>query len=82
MKIEILVKTGTSRSNISKEGDIYLVYLRSEPKNNSANIELINLLSNYFEISKTSITILKGLRSKYKLVEIESSENSDKEKRP
>lgn len=82
MKIEILVKTGTSRSNISKEGDKYLVYLRSEPKNNSANIELINLLSNYFEISKTSITILKGLRSKYKLVEIESSENSDKEKRP
>lgn len=74
MKIKVSVKARTGKRDISIEDDIYVVRLRSKPVKNSANIELINLLSEYFDIPKTSITILKGLKSKYKLIEIVDSE--------
>ncbi len=70
MKIQVVVKAGSSKNNISKEGDIYTIRLRSKPIKNSANIELINLLSKYFGISNTSIKILRGLKSKTILIEI------------
>lgn len=76
MNIQVVVKVGSSKNEISKDGEVYTVKLRSKPIKNSANIELVNLLSKHFEISKTSIRILKGLKSKSKLIEIRS-ENTD-----
>lgn len=76
MNIQVVVKVGSSKNEISKDGEVYTVKLRSKPIKNSANIELVNLLSKHFEISKTSIRILKGLKSKSKLIEI-GSENTD-----
>ena len=78
MKIQVVVKVGSSENNISKEGDIYTIKLRSKPVKNSANIELVNLLSKYFGISKTSIRILHGLKSKSKLIEIGDENTNEK----
>lgn len=78
MKIQVVVKVGSSKNNISKEGDIYTIRLRSKPVKNSANIELVNLLSKYFGISKTSIKILRGLKSKTKLIEIGDEDTNEK----
>lgn len=80
MRIEVVVKTGSSRNDISIENNVYTVRLRSKPIENSANIELVNLLSKYFGIPKTSITILKGLKSRFKLVEIGSEDTNQKKK--
>ncbi len=76
MNIQVVVKVGSSKNEISKDGVVYTVKLRSKPIKNSANIELVDLLSKHFGISKTSIRILKGLKSKSKLIEI-GSENTD-----
>lgn len=78
MKIQVVVKVGSSKNNISKESDIYTIRLRSKPVKNSANIELVNLLSKYFGISKTSIKILRGLKSKTKLIEIGDEDTNEK----
>lgn len=78
MKIQVVVKVGSSKNNISKGGDIYTIRLRSKPVKNSANIELVNLLSKYFGISKTSIKILRGLKSKTKLIEIGDEDTNEK----
>jgi uncharacterized protein YggU (UPF0235/DUF167 family) len=68
--IEVIVKTSSKESSIKREGDIYYISLKSKPFHNSANIELIDSLSSYFNTLKSSIVILKGFKSKKKLIEI------------
>lgn len=70
MIIEAIVKTSSKISSIERIGDIYYISLKSKPFHNSANIELINSLSSYFNVLKSSIVILKGFKSKKKLIEI------------
>ncbi len=70
MIIEVIVKTSSKESSIKREGDIYYISLKSKPFHNSANIELIDSLSSYFNTLKSSIVILKGFKSKKKLIEI------------
>jgi len=45
-----------------------VVYLKSRPKNNKANIELIKLLKKHFD---RPVKIKSGLFSKEKIVEVE-----------
>jgi uncharacterized protein YggU (UPF0235/DUF167 family) len=68
--IEVVVKPSHSVSKVLFSDGMYTLYLKSKPHNNKANIELIDLLSSYFNIPKTSVKILKGLKSKRKLIEI------------
>jgi hypothetical protein len=71
MIIRVKVKPSSSKQKIESFGDNkYLIYLTSEPENNKANIELINLLSKYFKIPYTHIKIKFGLSNKEKIVEI------------
>ncbi|MFW9906769.1 MAG: DUF167 domain-containing protein, partial [Candidatus Thorarchaeota archaeon] len=55
------------RSSFNKivlhDNDILTVYLKSEPFQNKANNELINILSQTFNISRSQITITKGAKS-------------------
>ncbi len=71
MIIEVRVKTSSKKTGVIKEGDIYFVSLKSKPFHNSANLELIDTLSSYFNIAKSSVKISKGLKSKKKLIEIQ-----------
>lgn len=70
MILQIKVKTSSSKSGISIKDDVYFVSLKSTPQKNKANIELIEVLSSYFNTPKSSVKILRGLKSKRKLVEI------------
>jgi uncharacterized protein YggU (UPF0235/DUF167 family) len=38
-----------------------------------ANIELIKIISKYFKVSKSEVNIVKGLRKKSKVVEIDNN---------
>lgn len=79
MKIQVTVKTKSKISEISHiEHTNYLVRLKSLPIENSANKELMEILSKYFRIPQSSIKILKGLKSKNKLVELSEGEDSNK----
>lgn len=46
------------------------VKVQSPPTDNRANNELIEVLARYYNISKSSIKIRRGLKSKEKMVEI------------
>ncbi|MDX9739358.1 MAG: DUF167 domain-containing protein [Candidatus Dojkabacteria bacterium] len=75
MRIEVRVSTNCKDTQVVSLNGIYKVKLKSKPLDNRANLELIDTLSKYFNVSKLSVTILKGLKSSNKLVEI--SENED-----
>lgn len=69
--IEVIVKTSSKSQKIEKRDSSYFVSLKSKPHNNSANKELIDVISNYFNIPKSSVNISLGLKNKKKLVEID-----------
>lgn len=50
--------------------DIFKIKVKSIPENNKANIEAINLLSDYFNVRKKDVSILKGHTSSSKVVQI------------
>ncbi|MGI6423030.1 MAG: DUF167 domain-containing protein [Candidatus Dojkabacteria bacterium] len=71
IRIEVVVKTNSFKSEISHLGKHkYLAFLRSKPHDNNANLELIELLSEYFQCPKSFIEIKKGIRSRTKLIDI------------
>ena len=71
MKVYIRVKTNSIEQKIEKFGDNrYLVYLKSKPENNEANLELIKLLSKYLGVSTKSIKFKSGVSSRDKVLEI------------
>jgi len=79
VKIQVAVKTKSKVTQVSQlQKFSYSVRLKSIPSENVANKELIQILSEYFSIPKTSIKILRGLKSKHKLVEINEVEDSNK----
>lgn len=61
---------GSKSREIIKEKSYYIIKLKSLPKNNKANIELIKLLSKHFNVSQKNIKIKHGLTNKNKIVEV------------
>jgi len=66
--IKIKVKPASKKQEIKKQGDSYLVWLKSKPENNKANLELLNLLKKHFN---RQVRIIKGIKSRKKFVELE-----------
>ena len=71
MKIEIRVKT---RAKIEKvvlaTSGIYEVSLNVPPVEGRANERVVELLAAFFKVPKSKIRILRGQKSKLKLVEV------------
>ncbi len=65
---KIIVKPNCSENQIlsyDKAKQAYRVNIKAKPENNKANIELIKFLS---KLLKKKIKIIKGLKSKEKLI--------------
>lgn len=74
MKVEVRVKPGSKKGPLvqpSLTGEL-LVYLREPAVEGKANRALIKLLADYYEVPKTSVTIVSGLKSRNKIVRIDS----------
>jgi uncharacterized protein YggU (UPF0235/DUF167 family) len=72
MLIHVRVKTNCSETKIENFGDRrYLVYLKSRPENNEANIELIRAMAKLIGVPSTKVKITSGLSSKDKILEIQ-----------
>ncbi|MBU1131537.1 DUF167 domain-containing protein [Patescibacteria group bacterium] len=69
VKVKAIPKSSVSHIQESLEGDLR-VKLKSAPVRGLANKELIELLAGYYKVSKNQITIIKGLTSKNKIIEI------------
>lgn len=70
MKIKVKVVTNADKNKVTTLGEKLKVYVKSSPVKGKANKELIELLSDYYNVPKTSVAILKGEKSKHKLIEI------------
>jgi uncharacterized protein (TIGR00251 family) len=71
MKKQVKVKPNSKQPKIEESTDGSLtIHLKSPPVDGKANQELIQLLAQKFDISKSQVTIKSGLSSKFKLVEI------------
>ena len=72
MKKQVKVKPNSKRQSIEEQADgSLMVHLKSPPIDGKANQELIALLAERFNVSKSKISIKSGLSSKTKLVEID-----------
>ena len=70
--LKIKVEPRSSRKGISGlKGDTLKIKLHSPPIGGAANEELIEILSEEFDIKKTAIKIIRGHSSKDKVIEIE-----------
>ena len=67
MIIKIKVKPGSNKQSIEKEGEIYLVNVKSRAENDKANIEAIKLLEKHFN---RTVKIKSGMRGRNKVIDV------------
>jgi uncharacterized protein (TIGR00251 family) len=70
MRLLVSVKTQSNKDSIMKVGEgEYLVTLKAPARKGKANAALVKLLSKHFG---RHVKIMRGLTSKYKVVEVEN----------
>lgn len=71
MKITVIVKIKSKVETVEKASDnSYTVRVNAQPVKGEANLRIIELLSEYFKVPKTAISIVKGHLGKRKIIEI------------
>ena len=70
MKLRVKVMANSKIRKIEDLDGLIKVHLTSQPIKGKANKELIELLAEHFNISKSKILITKGFTSRIKEVEI------------
>lgn len=75
MLISVKVKANSKKESVVEEGDKLIVSVAKQPIEGKANERMIELLSEFFSISKSSIKVLRGKSSKNKIVQIERSKS-------
>jgi uncharacterized protein (TIGR00251 family) len=72
MRISVRVKPNAHKNEVQRlEENRFLVSVTAPPVEGKANEKAIELLAEYFHVPKGRVNILKGARSKEKIVEIE-----------
>ncbi|MDO8551509.1 MAG: DUF167 domain-containing protein [bacterium] len=71
MRIFVAVKTKARKIQVQKinEGH-YLVSVKEIPRENKANLAVLEALADYFQLSKSKIILLSGEKSRQKTFEI------------
>ncbi|MCO5144072.1 MAG: DUF167 domain-containing protein [Oligoflexia bacterium] len=71
MKISVLAKTKSKVESVEEQSDgSYQVRVRTPPIDGKANEKIIELLAEYFDLSKSQIRIVAGKRGKKKIFEL------------
>lgn len=72
MKINVVVKSSAKENKIEKGlfDNSYVIYTKEPAIDNRANMSIIQIISKELNVRKGDIKIVKGLRSKYKVIEI------------
>lgn len=72
MRFKVRVQPRAARSEIvGKHGEALKVRLAAPPVDGAANGELIALLAKRLGVAKSAVTIVRGERSREKLIEVE-----------
>ena len=71
MKINVIVKPNSKKAEVEKiDEENYKIKVNAPASEGEANKRLIEILSEHFNVSKSSIRILKGFKNRNKIVEI------------
>ncbi|MDD5749064.1 MAG: DUF167 domain-containing protein [Actinomycetota bacterium] len=71
VQIEIKVIPGAKKQEVKNLDDgTYCVKLKNAPEKGKANEELISIIASYFDVDKKSVSIVKGMRGRRKVLEI------------
>jgi uncharacterized protein len=70
MIIPIKVIPGARKNLLKEEGGTVKVYLTAPPVDGKANEALVDLLSEYYDVRPSCIEIIKGLKSRNKVINI------------
>jgi uncharacterized protein len=70
-KLSIKVIPNAKQSKLVEEPGRLKVYLTARAVDGKANAALIEFLAEHFDVKKSSISIIRGLTSREKIVEIE-----------
>ena len=68
MKIEVKVIPAAKKNTITQEGQCYKVHLSAPAVDGKANEALIKFLAEQYEVHKSQIEIIKGLKSRRKII--------------
>jgi len=73
MILKIKIRPNSGKQEIIRVSeDEYAVSLKKPAEDNKANIELLKLLKKHFKITAGDIKIIKGLKSRNKIIEIKN----------
>jgi uncharacterized protein len=71
MRIEVKVIPGSRKNLLTEEGEgRFKAHLTAPPVDGRANEALIELLSEHFGVRKSSVEIIKGLKTRRKTISI------------
>lgn len=70
MIINVRAWPSASRNLVKEEGGRFKVHLSRPAQDGEANVQLVELLAGYLKVKKYQVKIIKGLRSRDKLIEI------------
>ena len=71
MRIKVKVKPGASENEVKKiDENLYEVRTTTIPEKGKANEKVVELLSDFFDVPKSKIKIVKGQTSREKEVEV------------
>jgi len=76
--LNIRVIPRASRNLIKKENDSLKAYLTKAAQNGLANKQLIELLAGHLQVKKYQIKIIKGEKSRNKVIEIDTRAGTGK----
>ncbi len=71
MKIKVSVKTNSNENKVIIQEEGLKVFLKKMPIDNKANEELVRTLKKYY---KKNVKIIKGFKSKNKIIEVEDGD--------
>ncbi len=71
MIISVRITPNAKKPEITKlDGGSYKIKVDAPATDGKANARLIKILSDYFKVSKSSVSIVKGHRSREKVLEV------------
>lgn len=75
MKVNVYIKPKSSKGPlIEPQADGSLVaYVREPAVDHQANEALIDLLAEYYDASKSQISIVRGVNSRHKIIEVNTT---------
>jgi hypothetical protein len=72
IQIQLKVVPGAKKNLLKQEGAVYKVYLTAPAVEGKANKALVDFLAQEFKVRKRQIEIIKGLKSRDKIIMIDA----------